>query len=177
MTAKTNISVTRAARSPANRGGADGLGLKCLQACSSSYTLSRVFLRGSSVYSLLPYSTVSLPFPTAFISTEDSGIDGRHGGGTEVRVDIVWLFVGPLLLRAGCEYRKVVFRVNETLTEIRNAARQERFPSTECGGVRCDSSWRQARSTTQVLGRHHSTEGPLILPSQTQSTPASSPPA
>ena len=40
-------------------------------------------------------------------------------GGAQTALGLVWIVVGPLIARVYCEILIVVFRINETLTDIR----------------------------------------------------------
>ena len=44
----------------------------------------------------------------------------RYGGGIQVLGGVLLLFLGPLGVRIYCELLIVLFRMNETLTKIRN---------------------------------------------------------
>lgn len=44
----------------------------------------------------------------------------RYGGGTQVLSGLLFLFIGPLIVRVYCELLILFFRMNETLTEIKN---------------------------------------------------------
>jgi len=41
-------------------------------------------------------------------------------GGSGTALGLVWILVGPLIARVYCEILIVVFRINETLTDIRD---------------------------------------------------------
>ena len=43
-------------------------------------------------------------------------------GGGQAFLGLVWIVFGPLVARIYCEILIVVFRMNETLTDIRNVA-------------------------------------------------------
>ena len=49
------------------------------------------------------------------------GAATRYGGGTTVLHGILLLFLGPLGVRIYCELIIVVFRINDTLTEIKGS--------------------------------------------------------
>jgi hypothetical protein len=38
---------------------------------------------------------------------------------------LVWIFIGPILTRVGCELLILFFRMNETLTDIENLLKKE----------------------------------------------------
>jgi len=46
-------------------------------------------------------------------------------GGVNVLAGLIFLFVGPLLVRIYCEILIVIFRINETLTEIKQNTQQQ----------------------------------------------------
>ena len=50
-----------------------------------------------------------------------SGASSSFGGGSQVLGGLILLVLGPLAVRVYCEILIVVFRMNETLTEIRNS--------------------------------------------------------
>ncbi len=55
-----------------------------------------------------------------------SGAGARFGGGNQVLTGLIMLFLGPLFVRIYCELLIVMFRINETLTEIKhNTGRRE----------------------------------------------------
>ena len=59
-----------------------------------------------------------------------SGVNSRYGGGEMVIMGLLWLFLGPLLVRIYCEILIVLFRMNETLTDIKqNTAPRHDLPS------------------------------------------------
>lgn len=41
-------------------------------------------------------------------------------GAGEVLIGVLWIFLGPIIVRIYCEVLIVVFRINETLTDIKN---------------------------------------------------------
>lgn len=47
------------------------------------------------------------------------GATTKYGGGAAVLYGILLLFLGPLGIRICCEFIIVVFRINDTLTEIK----------------------------------------------------------
>ena len=47
------------------------------------------------------------------------GIVLMFGGGAKTALGLIWIVVGPLVARVYCEILIVVFRINETLTDIR----------------------------------------------------------
>ncbi len=49
-----------------------------------------------------------------------SGASARYGGGSEVLTGILVLILGPVFVRIWCEVLIVVFRILDTLTEIRD---------------------------------------------------------
>uniref|UniRef100_A0A7V4G906 DUF4282 domain-containing protein n=1 Tax=Desulfobacca acetoxidans TaxID=60893 RepID=A0A7V4G906_9BACT len=55
-------------------------------------------------------------------------VGSRYGGSGSVLYGLFILVLGPLLVRIYCELLIVFFRMNETLTEIKNALEQ-RQPS------------------------------------------------
>jgi hypothetical protein len=44
-------------------------------------------------------------------------------GGSGTVVGLIWIVVGPLVARVYCEILIVIFRINETLTDIRDNTR------------------------------------------------------
>jgi hypothetical protein len=54
------------------------------------------------------------------------GILPNYGGGAMVLRGLVILIVGPLLVRVYCELLILLFRMNETLTEIRDALKKKK---------------------------------------------------
>ncbi|HEY47242.1 MAG: hypothetical protein AMJ88_00365 [Anaerolineae bacterium SM23_ 63] len=49
------------------------------------------------------------------------GATSNYGGGTLVLAGLVTLLLGPLFWRIFCELLIVIFRINDTLTEIKGA--------------------------------------------------------
>lgn len=49
-----------------------------------------------------------------------AGAGARYGGGTEVLAGLLMLLLGPLFVRVGCEILILLFRMDETLAEIKN---------------------------------------------------------
>lgn len=58
-----------------------------------------------------------------------SGISAQYGGGRHAVWGILILLLGPLAVRIYCEILIIFFRINETLTEIRQILEERR--STE----------------------------------------------
>lgn len=56
-----------------------------------------------------------------------SGV-GQYGGGPNVLKGFLLLFLGPIAVRVYCEILIIFFRINETLTEIKNALEERRNP-------------------------------------------------
>ncbi len=52
-----------------------------------------------------------------------SGANQNYGGGGTVLIGLITLVVGPVLVRVYCEILIVVFSINDTLTEIKNAVK------------------------------------------------------
>ncbi len=50
-----------------------------------------------------------------------SGATTSDGGGGLVLTGLVMLFLGPIIVRIYCELLILIFRINETLTEIKNS--------------------------------------------------------
>ena len=50
-----------------------------------------------------------------------SGASSSYGGGSQVLTGLLLLILGPIAARVYCEILIVIFRINETLTEIRNS--------------------------------------------------------
>lgn len=50
-----------------------------------------------------------------------SGATTSYGGGGLVLTGLVMLFLGPIIVRIYCELLILIFRINETLTEIKNS--------------------------------------------------------
>ena len=57
------------------------------------------------------------------------GIVLMFGGGGRTALGLVWIIVGPLIARVYCEILIVVFRINETLTDIRANTMRTQTPS------------------------------------------------
>lgn len=49
-----------------------------------------------------------------------SGTSSDYGGGGEVLIGLLVIAIGPFVVRIWCELLILFFRMNETLTEIRN---------------------------------------------------------
>jgi len=49
------------------------------------------------------------------------GATTSYGGGSLVLTGLVMLFLGPIIVRIYCELLILIFRINETLTEIKNS--------------------------------------------------------
>jgi len=54
-----------------------------------------------------------------------NGATSSYGGGGQVLLGLVVLLIGPLLVRIYCELLILLFRMNETLTDISNSVRQK----------------------------------------------------
>ena len=48
-----------------------------------------------------------------------SGLNSRYGGGSEVFTGLMMLILGPLVVRIYCELLIIIFRIHETLVEIK----------------------------------------------------------
>jgi hypothetical protein len=48
-----------------------------------------------------------------------SGLGSRLGGGIEVLTGLVTLVLGPLMVRIYCELLIVIFKINDSLSEIK----------------------------------------------------------
>ncbi len=48
------------------------------------------------------------------------GANASHGGGAMVLAGILWVFLGPIVVRIYCELLIVVFSINDSLTEVKN---------------------------------------------------------
>jgi len=48
------------------------------------------------------------------------GAASRYGGGVQVLMGLLYLLLGPFVVRIYCEILILFFRINETLTEIKN---------------------------------------------------------
>ena len=48
-----------------------------------------------------------------------SGLGSRWGGGVEVLTGLVTLVLGPLMVRIYCELLIVIFKINDSLSEIK----------------------------------------------------------
>lgn len=59
------------------------------------------------------------------------GAVAKYGGGAQVLGGILFLFVGPLLVRIYCELLILFFRMNETLTDIKNNMESRRGTANE----------------------------------------------
>jgi len=47
------------------------------------------------------------------------GVSTPYGGGGQVLAGVLFLLLGPLFVRVGCEVMMVLFRIHETLAEIK----------------------------------------------------------
>ncbi|MFZ5642090.1 MAG: DUF4282 domain-containing protein [Bacillota bacterium] len=57
-----------------------------------------------------------------------TGAGARYGGGGQVLSGLITIFIGPLFVRVYCEILILFFRMNETLTDIKNEI-MKRHPS------------------------------------------------
>lgn len=57
------------------------------------------------------------------LATIISGLASPYGGGMEVLIGLAMLFLGPLVVRIYCELLIVVFKINDSLTEIKEYTR------------------------------------------------------
>ncbi len=48
------------------------------------------------------------------------GAGASYGGGGMVLVGLLWIFLGPIIVRIYCELLIVIFSINDTLTDIKN---------------------------------------------------------
>jgi len=48
------------------------------------------------------------------------GLTADYGGGSVVFIGILWLLLGPIVIRVYCEILIVIFSINDTLTEVKN---------------------------------------------------------
>jgi hypothetical protein len=55
-----------------------------------------------------------------------SGATAQYGGGANVFKGLIILVLGPLTVRIYCEILIIIFRINETLTEIKHALEERR---------------------------------------------------
>ena len=55
-----------------------------------------------------------------------SGLSAQYGGGPHVVKGLLILLLGPLAVRIYCEILIIFFRINETLTEIRQILEERR---------------------------------------------------
>ena len=53
------------------------------------------------------------------------GIGSDYGGGAMVFMGLLWLLIGPVIVRVYCELLIVIFSINDTLTDIRNDLRSK----------------------------------------------------
>lgn len=53
------------------------------------------------------------------------GATSHYGGGSTVIFGLVWLILGPIIVRVNCEILIVIFSINDTLTDIRNSLKQK----------------------------------------------------
>lgn len=56
---------------------------------------------------------------------------GQYAGGPNVVKGVLLLFLGPIAVRIYCEILIIFFRINETLTEIKNGLEERRTPKQE----------------------------------------------
>ena len=52
------------------------------------------------------------------------GANASRGGGAMVLAGILWIFLGPIVVRIYCEILIVIFSINDTLTETKNLLKQ-----------------------------------------------------
>jgi len=53
------------------------------------------------------------------------GATSDYGGGPMVLMGILWVFLGPILVRIYCELLIVIFSINDSLTEIKNILKEK----------------------------------------------------
>jgi len=53
-------------------------------------------------------------------ASSNSDYYGQSSGGGEVLIGLLLLIIGPFIVRVWCEMLILFFRMNETLTEIKN---------------------------------------------------------
>jgi hypothetical protein len=55
-----------------------------------------------------------------------AGIGGKShsGGGLQVFIGLLYIFLGPVFVRLYCEFIIVIFSINDTLTDIRNSLKK-----------------------------------------------------
>jgi hypothetical protein len=56
---------------------------------------------------------------------------GQYAGGPNVLKGVLILLLGPIAVRIYCEILIIFFRINETLTEIKNALEKREAPQQE----------------------------------------------
>lgn len=54
-----------------------------------------------------------------------SGLGSRLGGGIEVLTGLVTLVLGPLMVRIYCELLIVIFKINDSLSEIKENIKKD----------------------------------------------------
>lgn len=54
-----------------------------------------------------------------------SGLSSAWGGGVDVLAGILLLVLGPLSVRIYCELLMVMFKINDSLTEIKESLKRE----------------------------------------------------
>lgn len=55
-----------------------------------------------------------------------SGFTAQYGGSPNILKGLAILILGPLTVRIYCEILIIIFRINETLTEIKHALEERR---------------------------------------------------
>lgn len=58
-----------------------------------------------------------------------SGVGSRFGGGAQIFSGLITVFIGPLFVRVYCEILILFFRMNETLSDIKNEIGQKNIVS------------------------------------------------
>lgn len=48
------------------------------------------------------------------------GLGARFGGGPIVFMGLIMIIVGPIMIRIGCELTIIIFKIHESLQDIRN---------------------------------------------------------
>ncbi|MHB8157273.1 MAG: DUF4282 domain-containing protein, partial [Desulfocucumaceae bacterium] len=49
-----------------------------------------------------------------------TGVSSRYGGGAEILSGLLIIVIGPLFVRVYCELLIILFRINQTLSEIKD---------------------------------------------------------
>lgn len=57
-----------------------------------------------------------------------SWASSRYSGGGSFLLGVLWIFLGPIVVRIYCELIVVIFSINNTLADIRSSLKSESEP-------------------------------------------------